>query len=117
MVISKKKSSLRFRLRFYHSTTLLIISSLKSSNSKKLFTLKYQFFCLTYIVVKFSNFSLNDFSSLEILKLTFNQSIYQDFIFSSVTQQIIILKCADVFEKKGISDKTIYVETCANSRL
>ena len=48
---------------------------------------------------------------------SFNQSINQGFIFSSITQQIFILKCTHVVEKKGISDKTIYDETCANSRL
>ena len=34
-----------------------------------------------------------------------DQSINQGFIFSSDTQQIIILKCTHVVEKKGISDK------------
>ena len=45
------------------------------------------------------------------------QSIDQSikvFIFSSITQQIIILKCTNVVEKKGISDKTIYVKTFVN---
>ena len=45
------------------------------------------------------------------------QSINQSFIFSPVTQQIIILNAHMWSKKKGISDKTIYVETCANSRL
>ena len=42
---------------------------------------------------------------LQIHSSNYNtQSINQGFIFSSVTQQIIILKCTHLVEKKGISD-------------
>ena len=62
---------------------------------------------------RYANASFHSFNvTVGGLYQSINQSRFN--IFSSVTQQKIVLKCAHVVEKKGISDKTIYVETRVN---